>query len=196
LSLADTASLASVEYAHSLSESLNKGDHLKPLDRFLGEFYVSQERYASARCVRQLKPRGLKLFQLIILAHVVSMEGSDYTRLKNNCYWYVTTVFDAIVAYFGVDPSRTPEDVQREIRYPVALDAHGRWHGVKLTASDPKEVSVVISKFKGVYKNKCDTVMICSFQLKGLLTSEQIVAQSQLVAAVAKFNKSIHFKVD
>jgi len=90
------------------------------------------------------------------------MEGSNYSRLKKNCYWYVAAVFDAIVAYFGVDPSRTPEDVQR----PVTLDNLGRWNGVKITASDPKEISIIVSKFKDVYATNHAKVMICPFQLK------------------------------
>jgi len=94
------------------------------------------------------------------------MEGSDNSCLKKNCYWFVAAVFDAIVAYFGVDSSRTPEDAQREGRYPVALDQLGRWNGVKFTASDPKEISVIVSKFKDVYAKNHAKVMICSFQLK------------------------------
>jgi hypothetical protein len=139
------------------------GDYLKPLDRFLGSFYAEQQRYASAGYLRQFKPKGLKLFHLIVLAHVVSMEGPKYMRLKKNCYWYVGTIYDAIMAYFGEDHSRTPEDEKRRERYPPAFHKLGYWRSMKITATDPKEVSVVISKFKDEYQKKHAQVMICFF---------------------------------
>jgi hypothetical protein len=132
------------------------GDYLKPLDRFLGSFYAEQQRYASAGYLRQFKPKGLKLFHLIVLAHVVSMEGPKYMRLKKNCYWYVGTIYDAIMAYFGEDHSRTPEDEKRRERYPPAFHKLGYWGSMKITATDPKEVSVVISN-KGVQKTEKST---------------------------------------
>ena len=106
-------------------------------------------------------------------------------------------VFDAIVACFGVDSSRTPEYFKREKKYSMALDELGHWNSVRITASDPEEVSVIVSKFKSVYTKKHEKVMIYSFQLKGLLTSEQIIAKSQLVAALERYKeRTTHLKVD
>jgi hypothetical protein len=125
---------------------MEKNDHPEALDRILGDAFVG--RYADWKCVRQIKPRNLKFFDFVFLAHVVHMEAPTYTALKDNCYWYVTTVIDAVVAYFGVEPSTTSrEDTMRETRYSFDPDLTGRWNGLKITASDPSQISVIVSKY-------------------------------------------------
>jgi len=79
------------------------------------------------------------------------MEAPTYTPLKDNCYWYITTIFDAIVAEFGVDPPTTPEDTRRESRYLFDPDKPGRWRGLKITTSNPNEISAIVSKYKDAH---------------------------------------------
>ena len=47
LSISDSATLAATKVAHATSESLDKLDKREASDRFLGEFYVDNPRYAS-----------------------------------------------------------------------------------------------------------------------------------------------------
>lgn len=143
LSVSNSTTLATAKVAHATSESLDKLDKHEASDRFLGEFYVDNLQYASGRYVKQLKPNCLKFFKLIILAHVVHREGPKYSCLKNNCFWFATTLFDLIILLFGTDMlPPTPEDEIRERRYlPHNLDMTGHWMSLKVTTSDPKEVS-------------------------------------------------------
>jgi hypothetical protein len=146
LSARDSASLAAVRSSYKISESMEKNDRPEALDRFFGEAFVG--RYADWKCVRQIKPQGLKFFDFVVLAHVVHMEAPTYTALKDNCYWYVTTVIDAVVAHCGVRPSTSREDARRETRYSFDPDLTGRWNGLKITASDPSQISVIVSKYE------------------------------------------------
>ena len=93
LSARDSASLTAVWSSYKISESMEKNNHSEALDWFFGEAFVGQ--YADWKCVWQIKPQGLKFFNFVVLTHVVHMEAPTYTALKDNCYWYVTTVIDA-----------------------------------------------------------------------------------------------------
>ena len=143
--------MATVKAAHAVSESLDKLDCPTALDQFLREAFVDSPQYTSARCVRQLKSKNLKLFELVLLAHVVHMEAPTYTCLKHNCYWYITTFFDAIVVCWGPDPSTTPGDLRKETKFDANLDAPGRGNGLKITTSNAQEISIILSKYKGAY---------------------------------------------
>jgi len=59
---------------------MEKNDR-EALDRFLGEAFVG--RFEDWKCVRQFKPRGLKFFDFVVLAHVVHVEAPIYTALKD-----------------------------------------------------------------------------------------------------------------
>lgn len=146
LSVGDSTSLAVVQGSHKISESLEKQDY-PALDRFLGEICV--ERYSTWQCVRQIHPRGLNFFNLVLLAHVVHMSAPNYTSLKDNCFWYLTTIFDAITAHFGVDP--TSKDPQRENKYSFDSNKPGRWNGMLITTSNPVEISEIVSKYREQY---------------------------------------------
>ena len=125
---------------------MNKNSHTEALDRILGEAFVA--RFDNWKCVRQFKPRGLKFFDFIFLAHTVHLEAPTYTALKDNCYWYVTTVLDAIEAHCGVVPPTSHEDTRRQTRYSFDPELTGRWNGLKITTSDASQISVIISKYK------------------------------------------------
>jgi len=166
LSVSDSATLAATKAAHSASESMDKNDKREALDRFLGESYVDDQRYLSGRYVKQIKPKSLNLFELVVLAHVVHREGPKYTRLKNNCFWFTTTLFDLVISIFGNDISSTPEDTIREKRYrPHDPDMPGRWMGLKITASDPREIAAIKQKYKKEVAEQIGQVMLCSFRI-------------------------------
>jgi len=167
LSVSDSASLAATRVAHATSESLNKLDKREASDRFLGESYVDDKRYASGRYVKQIKPNCLKFFELVILAHVVHREGPKYSRLGNNCFWFATTLFDLIIILFGSDMSpSTPEDAVRERKYlPYNPNMTGRWMGLKVTVSNPEEISMIKQKYKIEHRQQINQVMLCSFRI-------------------------------
>ena len=104
-----------------------------------------------------IKPRGLKFFQLILLAHVVHMEAPIYMSLQDNCYWFVTTVIDATEGHFGVEP-QTHEDSRRENRYSFDPDLTGHWMGVKITTSNPSQISIIVSKYQDAYAHQINKV--------------------------------------
>ena len=137
---------------------MEKTSHPKALDRFRGKAFV--EQYASWKCVRQIKPRGIKFFQLIFLAHVVHLEAPIYTSLQDNCYWFVTTVIDSVEGHFGVDTVEplSCEDSWRENRYSFDSDLTGRWMGMKITTSNPSQISVIVSKYQEAYANQITQV--------------------------------------
>jgi hypothetical protein len=97
------------------------------------------------------------------------MEVPEYTSLEHNCYWLVTTVSDAIAVHWGldsIDPTNS-EDMQRQNRYPTDPDAPapGTWNGMKITTSNAKEISEILSKYKIASRDKRSTVIIYSFQI-------------------------------
>ncbi len=122
------------------------------------------------------------------------MEAPTYTRLKNNCYWYVATIFDAIAAHFGVDTSTTRGDTLRERRYTLLEpNMPGRWMGLKITTSDPEEISAIISKYKKAHTNLISKVMTYMFLPNHclLLHSEQITAPSRLLVAAKRYSETV-----
>jgi len=151
----DSATVALVQTSHMLSESLEKTEPHEAVDRFLGEAFV--ERYADWVCVRQIKPRGLKLFQLVVLARVVHMHAPTYTPLRDNCFWFVGTVLDGVEA-LGVDLPTTPEDTRRKAKYLFDSDMPGRWRGLKITTTDQVEVSVILSKYQEALDQQLEKV--------------------------------------
>ena len=166
LSAFDGATLNATKIAYSLSESCDKSDFGTASDRFLGEYYVDQRRYASGRCVWQLKPGDLNFFQAVLLAHVMHEAAPTYSRLKYNCFWLATTFFDCLIELFGVDLSTTPEDRIRERRYlPLNPDMPGRWMGLKITISDPAEIAAIVQKYKKEHTKQISQVMLFSLQI-------------------------------
>ena len=132
--------MAIVQGSHKISESLEKQDY-PTTDQFMGEAFV--DCYASWQCIQQIKPRGLTFFQLVLLAHVVHMLAPNYMSLKDNCYWYLNMVFDAITGHFGVD--LTSEDTRRENRYTYDPTMPGHWRGMLITTSNPDQISAIVS---------------------------------------------------
>jgi hypothetical protein len=132
-----------------VSESVLKTKATEAEDRLRGDSFV--KRYQKWTCVRQIRPRNLKLFDLILLAHATHMEAPFYTPLKDNCYWYVATIFDAIVAMFdtdNLDSLTDPEDIGLKGRYVFEPKGSGRWKGLKVTISNPDQVTSIISRYR------------------------------------------------
>ena len=164
VSLADNATSTIIQSSDTISESVLKNNRTDASDRFRGQSVV--HRYKDWACVRQFRPRGLKFFDLILLAHVVHLESPSYTPLKSNCYWYVATILDAIVAMFGadnLDSPRNSQDIERKKRYEFQPKGSGRWQGLKITITNPEQISSIVSKYRKARISQMKQV-ICSFQ--------------------------------
>ena len=159
LSVSDSATLATTKVAYAISESLNKLDKCKASDWFLGESYVDNKWYASGWYMKQLKSNCLKFFKLVILTHVVHREGSKHLRLKNNCFWFATTLFNLIILLFSNNMlPLTPEDAVREQRYLLhnlnIINMTGCWMGLKVTISNQKEISAITTVAMATWSDK------------------------------------------
>jgi hypothetical protein len=51
--------------------------------------------------VSQIKPKGLSLFELAILANVIHEEDPNYFVLSRQCYWFVAIMFRVVESIWG-----------------------------------------------------------------------------------------------
>jgi len=180
--LCDTVSLSATKAArvsHAVSDSKDKGDSkMCALDRVQGGNLILSSRYGCGRNARQIKPKGMSLFNLIVLAQVVHNFAPHYSTLNRNCYWYTNMIFDACLEIFQDDESTTPEDDKRKKKFELYdSTVSGRWLGWKVSHTDRNELSVIVSDYKQAHHKAFNKVKIVFIsKLEFLTNSEQIVS--------------------
>lgn len=108
LSIMDKVSMSSIQSADLLSESLKLIDDLHDspaIDQFLGENYVFSANWHGQN-IRHFKPKNpISLFQLAILADVVSKTYPKYTVFKEQCYFFSGLIYSALEYEFHIESS-------------------------------------------------------------------------------------------
>jgi hypothetical protein len=167
----DTATLSATQSAECVSDSLDKGDHHPANDRFLGQNFVYDKRFA-AQNVQYFLPNRLTLFELALLAHVVHQTHPTYSPLGDQCYLFAALVYQAAKKYFGTSPLLNNKD-----EWVYEIDSHlprdvkcGRWNGLMVNKVNPKDVSDVVHKYKKSYTQFIGEVILCSFELLSITT--------------------------
>jgi hypothetical protein len=149
-----TASVSEVADATSeaLDDSLDRNKNLA-VDRILGSHFIKPQ---SIRC-RYFKPEGrLTLFQFVLLTYVVHKLYPYYTSLGKQCLFMAGLVYEAAELFC------------RESSTNVDAAPLGCWKNVKITKSDPKLVSEVVTQFKRALAKQRAIVSLCSFELFSL----------------------------
>ena len=164
--------LSATQSAEFVSDSLDKADNCPATDRFLGQNFVYDKRYASQN-VQYFLPNHLTLFELAILAHVVHMEYPTYSLLGEDCYFYATLVYQVAKTYFGACPLVNADKTQDNLIYHI--DSHlparyGCWNGLMVKRVNTKFVSHVVAKYKKAHTEFIAQVILCSFKLLSLTT--------------------------
>ena len=103
----DQASLAMAEIlqvvsdsqvGYSLSKSLNNSKppkNARANDRILGEDWLKEEPFKSVVDLGEFQPKVLKMFHMVLLAHVVHVQYPLYVLFLSQCYWFACIVFTA-----------------------------------------------------------------------------------------------------
>lgn len=147
LSLADKASLRSLQSADQISESLDKGKDYPAKDQFLGEYFTSLKRF-HGQYVRYFKPNNLSLFELALLANTIHDTFPRYSILEHQCYFFAGLICASVEHYFGIQPSKSFNDSENYIIDSHLPNNHGRWKGVKVHTVNPEHVVQAIRNFK------------------------------------------------
>ena len=157
LSTGDTLSLSAAKTSQVVSQSLKGDNKVIAYDRILGESYLDQPRYS---CGRNIEPKGLMLFQLIVIAKAVHDFSPEYTMLGGNCFWFCNMVVDVLMEVVAVDEIGT---VVKDGQYVKMDDIRGRWNGWKVTQTDPTEVSRIVKIFKKLHSEELNEVNLFFF---------------------------------
>jgi hypothetical protein len=144
VSVSETADCVSDAVADSLDQ-----DRSPALDRFLGDHFSGLPKWKGT-LLRRFRPNRLSFFDLVVLAHVVHLKYPNYSRLRWNCMFYATLVFDAAEKHAG-NPNNTNND-----------DEHGRWNNLKVTKIRPEQLSDVIKLWKDALCQLRNRVISCS----------------------------------
>jgi len=128
-----------------MSASLRSVDRVAE-DRIVGEGTRSFAIARDGRVVRQIKPTDLSLFQLGILFNVIHHEAPNYSLLKYQSFWFVSTVLYIVESLWGNQLDKKEADHPTPNEY-LPLQQLGTWRSMPIIAPNPELVERVISKF-------------------------------------------------
>jgi hypothetical protein len=152
LSVTDSVTVSVSESADCVSNALSDQDPTPALDRFLGQHFAGLRKWSGTK-LRHFKPkRQLTFFEFVVLAHLVHLKYPQYTRLRNNCMFYATLVYDAAERYTG-DANTGNNDTH---------SGQGRWRGLKVNRVDPYLVSRIVMGLKRALTRLFGKVSLCS----------------------------------
>jgi hypothetical protein len=156
LSVIDKSTISLTQSADLISDSLDKIDYTPAYDYFEGQNTMRKKNYAEAETVRIIRPKNLKLFQLVVLAHVVHKLHPRYALLRQQCFFFASVIVFTIEERFGVLPAQTAED-----HNVTDFTKSGRWQGFKIQVIDKGVINRVVEAFDEFYPQKLGQV--CSF---------------------------------
>ena len=96
--------------------------------------------------VWNLMVRGLCLFQLVVLTHVVHKIAPTYTLFESQCYWYANVIFEVILLLFPLKlRTSPPPGSSPTVHLPdkYLLKEAGQWFGVLI--NNPCVVSAIVT---------------------------------------------------
>jgi hypothetical protein len=124
-------------------------------DLFLGSAKFIENREVGLVC-REIEPVGLSLYELAILADVIHEEAPTYNLMKNQCYWFLLTVFEVVLRVYensldtqaGVPPDQ----------YLPKLS--GTYAGCLIVAPIEEDLMRIENKFRERRREEFDMVCI------------------------------------
>lgn len=150
----DSVTVSASESADAVSDavadSLNRRS--PAMDRFLGQDFARSPKYRGTN-IRRFKPDRLFFFEFVVLAHVVHKRYPFYTRMRDNCMFFASVIYEAAERYGG---NADNGDNNTHLL--------GRWKGVKVTKVDAQEVADTVTKLKLVLGQQIH--MVSSFVFK------------------------------
>jgi hypothetical protein len=191
LSIMDKVSMSSIQSADLLSESLKLIDDLHDspaIDQFLGENYVFSANWHGQN-IRHFKPKNpISLFQLAILADVVSKTYPKYTVFKEQCYFFSGLIYSALEYEFHIESSSStklntdqdhmdqgPVDQGAAVDLVVIDDSRlsnrfGHYKKHMVTKVVHEDVLDIVGKFRHAYGIEIGKVSFLIFQIISILT--------------------------
>jgi hypothetical protein len=161
LSVIDKSTISLTQSADLISDSLDKIGYSPAYNYFLGQNTMKRKKYAEAETVQINRLKNLKLFQLVVLAHVVHKLHPWYVLLRQQCFFFASVIIFTIEERFGVLPTQSAED-----HTVTDFTKSGRWKGFKIQVINKGVIDHVVEVFNEMYPQKLDTV--CSLLVKAL----------------------------
>lgn len=157
LSLLDATSLASTKLVHGSMQSSFRD--YKAEDMFIGGDNL--DHYAQyLRNIRQIKPKCLSLFELVILADAVHNHEPVYSTLSSQCFWFAKVICDIIEREYICDvkvtgPShRGLDDSTPPLPNNYLPDLAGRISGILINEPNKEVSSNLAVSFKNYLNEK------------------------------------------
>ena len=173
LSIIDKSTVSLTQMASVISDKTDKTDPFSADDLFLGEIHAKKERYKSAYEAGTIKPKNLKLFQLVVLANIVNELYPRYSLLKEQCYFFAGVIIFTVEEKFGVLPGSSCLDTTDQ-------NKSGRWKGFKVQVVDKGVIGKLIAKYNEDYPKKVN--MVCTY----LLSNSHLLKHSTQIKISAK----------
>ena len=145
-SFQEKVTLASTQVLHSAAGSLTSVAEDRILGR--GNFVTDGQGVALreiGQIVRQIWPNELHFYELGLLVDVVHKEAPEYHVLKQQCYWFITTICIVIVLLYGdkLDPekptAKSPKDYLPNLS--------GWWKNMLIVAPEDELIRRIATKF-------------------------------------------------
>lgn len=151
LSSVDRSTVSLTESADCVSDSVSfKSDYTPAVDIFLGENSITREKYKRAETIHRIKPKSLKLFQLVLLAHIVHELYPRYLLLRRQCFFFASVIVYTIEERFG-----TIDDADLEGATDISdINKSGRWNGFKVNVIDEGVIKKLIARFNHDFPQK------------------------------------------
>jgi hypothetical protein len=97
--------------------------------------------------VSQIKPKGLSLFELGILANVIHEEDPSYSVFSHQCYWFMGTMFAVVELLWGNELSE--EEPGRPTPNQYLPKQLGKWKNMSVNPNpDDSDMLKMAEKFK------------------------------------------------
>lgn len=123
------------------------------------------KNFGHEQVVRRIKPKGLYLFELALLADVVHKQDRLYSLFQNQRYWYANLICDAVVALYTCkeQDNRGNAYCQDGVYIPpnnYLPKLAGQWKRIPVSDVEAAVLSVVLARFEGVRTQRIDAVRL------------------------------------
>jgi hypothetical protein len=131
------------------------------------------EGFKSGQSLGEFQPKALKLFHMVLLAHVVHVEYPLYALFSRQCYWFACIVFYAAqiidkqltqdaLEVFNNNHDTTDTDLFFLPYHLFVPEGAGRWNGIKISGCKQVILNTIVRKFHKqlcVYMAKVDFLL-------------------------------------
>jgi hypothetical protein len=176
LTLVDRSTVSLTESADLVSDSIShKTDNTPAVDIFLGANSTMRRKYKRAETIQRIKPKGLKLFQLVLLAHIVHELYPEYLLLRRQCFFFASVIVYTVEARFGTlaidddDLDEGESENPSEIPDTPDLNKSGRWRGFKVHVLEKGVIDKLIARYNEDYSQKIRKVCNAQSPMSHLL---------------------------